>query len=58
MGRDRAVAAVLLGHLRRRRMVTMILLETGFREHGTGSHGRGVNNELEEDGSGIKNMEP
>lgn len=53
------MAAVLLGHLRRRRrMVTMILLEMGFREHGTGSHGRGVNNESEEDGSGIENVEP
>lgn len=53
------MAAVLLGYLRRRRrMVTMILLEMGFREHGTGSIGRGVNNESEEDGSGIENVEP
>lgn len=36
----------------------MILLETGFREHGMRSQGRGVNNELEEDGDGIKNVEP
>lgn len=36
----------------------MILLETGFREHGMGSQGRGINNELEEDGGGIENVEP
>lgn len=53
--RERAIAAVLLLPLRRRKMVTVILLYPDFRGRGMGAHGRGVGHNLKKKAMASKN---